>query len=110
MSELLRWETDDGPIVIEVDSQDPGFSAVSRKSGDEIIDVGQRFEGSLDKVRSAAVSALRTFRDHTLDPDEVSLEFGVKFNASAGAIIAQCSGEAHLMVKLAWASGRTKSG
>ena len=109
MNELLRWETDDGPVIIEVDSRDPGFSSVSRKPGEEIIDVKGRFEGTLDNVRSAAVSALRTFRDKSLDPDEVSLEFGVKFNATAGAVIAKTSGEAHLTVKLVWSPGSAET-
>jgi hypothetical protein len=39
---------------------------VSRKPGEVIVDVGERFEEALDKVRGAAVSALRTFRDKTL--------------------------------------------
>lgn len=108
MSELLRWETDDGPVVIEVDSNDPGFSPVSRKPGEEIIDVSERFDGALDKVRGAAVSALRTFRDKSLDPDEVSLEFGVKFNASAGAVIAKTAVEGHLTVKLVWSPRNAK--
>jgi hypothetical protein len=60
-------------------------------------------------VRSAAVSALRTFRDKSLDPDEVSLEFGVKFNATAGAVIAKTSGEGHLTVKLVWSPGPAKT-
>lgn len=108
MSELLRWETDGGTVVVEVDSRDPGFSPASRKPGQEIIDVRERFEGALDKVRSAAVSALRTFRDESLDPDEVSLEFGVKLNASAGAVIAKTAAEGHLMVRLVWSPGHAK--
>jgi hypothetical protein len=102
VDELLRWETDDGPVIVEVDSGDPGFRSVSRKPDDEIIDAGERFEGALDKVRAAAVSALRTFRDKSLDPDAVSLEFGVKFNATAGAVIAKTSAEGHLTVTLTW--------
>jgi hypothetical protein len=102
MDALLRWETDAGSVVVEVDSHDPGFRSVSPKQDGEIVDVGERFEGALDKVRAAAVSALRTFRDKSLDPDEVSLEFGVKFNATAGAVIAKTSAEAHLAVTLTW--------
>jgi Trypsin-co-occurring domain 1 len=108
MSELLRWETDDGPVVVEVDSNDPGFSQVSRKPGEDIIDVNERFEGALDRVRDAAVSALRTFRDKSLDPDEVSLEFGVKFTASAGAVIAKTAVEGNLTVKLVWSAEHAK--
>jgi hypothetical protein len=109
MNELLRWETADGPVVIEVDSRDPGFKSISRKPGEEIINVKEHFEGALDKVRAAAVSALQTFRDKSLNPDEVVLEFGVKFNVSAGAVIAKTAGEGHLAVRLTWSAKHTQS-
>jgi hypothetical protein len=109
MSELLRWETSDGPVVVEVDGRDPGFRSVSRKPGEVITDVGERFEKSLDSVRAAAVSALRTFRDTSLSPDEVSLEFGIKFNVAAGAVIARTAAEGNLTVKLTWSPGGEKA-
>ena|ERR1700733_2219853 len=109
MKELLRWETDDGPVVIEVDSSDPGFNSIARKPGEEIIEVKERFEGALDRVRAAAVSALKAFRDESLAPDEVALEFGVKFNVSAGAVIARTAGEGNLTVRLTWSADRTKT-
>src|SRR3984957_8900473 len=84
MKELLRWETDDGPVVIEVDSSDLGSNSIARKPGAEIIEVKERFEGALDRVRTAAVSALKTFRDKSLAPDEVDLEFGVKLVPAIG--------------------------
>ncbi len=108
MDELLRRETDDAPAVIEVDSQDPGLSSVSRKPGEEAIDVRERFEEALDKVRSVVVSALRTSCDKSLNPDEVPPEFGVRFNASAGAVMAKPSGEGYFTVKLVWSAGHAK--
>jgi hypothetical protein len=109
MSELLRWETNDGPVVIEVDSKDAGFRSVARKTG-EVIDVDERFEGALEKVRGAATSALATFRDSSLKPDEVELEFGIKFSVTAGAMIAKTAVEGNLIVRLKWASEQaTKS-
>jgi len=110
MRELLRWETDDGPVVIEVDSSDPGFDSIAREPGQEIIAVKERFEGALDRVRDAAVSALKTFRDESLAPDEVMLEFGVKFNVSAGAVIARTAAEGNLTIRLTWSSDDAKSG
>jgi hypothetical protein len=107
MSELLRWETDDGPVVVEVDAKDPGFKGIAHKPG-EIIDVSERFEAALGNVRAAAVSALRAFRDKSLAPDEVSLEFGVKFNVSAGAVIAKTAAEGNLIIRLSWSSGDPK--
>ncbi|MFD0419379.1 CU044_2847 family protein [Streptomyces sp. NPDC127108] len=102
-NELMRWESDEGPVVVEVDSRDPGYKSVSRRDGNgEIHDVEGRFESALDNVRGAALSALRTFRTQALDPDEISLEFGVKLSAAAGAVIAKTAAEGHLTVKLTW--------
>ena len=41
-------------------------------------------------------SALKTFRAEVLDPDGIEVEFGVKFNAEAGAVIANTSAGGHL--------------
>ncbi|MEV0255703.1 CU044_2847 family protein [Streptomyces sp. NPDC050732] len=103
MNELMRWESDEGPVVVEVDSRDPGFRSVSRRGeADGIHDVDGRFESALGNVRGAALSALRTFRDRALDPDTIELEFGVKLSAAAGAVIARTAAEGHLTVKLTW--------
>jgi hypothetical protein len=104
MSELLRWQTENGPVVIEVDSEDPGMASISRL-GDVITDVGERFEGALDKVRGAAFSALNAFRDKSLAPNEIFLEFGVKFNVEAGAVIAKTSADGNFTVRLTWSQG-----
>lgn len=104
MSELLRWQSDDGPIVVEVDVRDSGYQNVRTKGG-EIIDVEGRFEEALASARAAAVSALQTFRNKALDADEIALEFGVKLTATAGAVIAKASAEAAITVKLKWSKG-----
>ena len=54
------------------------------------------------------LSALKTFRAEVLDPDGVEVAFGVKFNAEAGAVIANTSAGGHLAVKLTWS--RSESG
>jgi hypothetical protein len=55
--------------------------------------------GALEPLRDAAREALDTFRD--VNPDEIQLEFGVKFTASGRAILAQ-ENSSHLTVRLAW--------
>ncbi|MFE2032629.1 CU044_2847 family protein [Streptomyces scopuliridis] len=47
------------------------------------------------------------FRDGSLKPDGVELEFGVKLMAEAGAVIAKTSAEGHMTVKLSWNPGTT---
>lgn len=103
MRELLRWRTDHGPVVVEVDDEDAGFESISRSPGEVVHDVQGRFEDALASVRGAAESALSTFRDDVLRPDEVAIEFGVKLNAAAGAVIARTAVEGHLVVTLKWA-------
>src|SRR5215471_13688747 len=70
MTELVRWETDDGSVVVEVGSHEPGFQAISRKPGEIIYDAKGRFEDALENVRSAAISAVKKFRDETLNPNQ----------------------------------------
>ncbi|MET9550855.1 CU044_2847 family protein [Streptomyces sp. NPDC006627] len=107
MTDLIRWESDEGPVVVEVDSRDPGFRSVSRRGDSgEVHDVEGRFESALGHVRGAALSALRTFRERALDPDAIELEFGVKLTAAAGAVIAKTSAEGHLTVRLTWSRER----
>lgn len=110
VTELLRWETDQGPVVVEVDEEDAGYASISAKPGEVVKDVKGSFEDALERVRGAAESALATFRDEVLDPDEVSIEFGVKLNAEAGAVIAKTSVEGHLVVGLRWTRGGPKHG
>jgi hypothetical protein len=102
VNELVRWKTADGAVIVEIDSREPGFQSISRSPGQIILDVKGSFDDALENVRNAAVSALKTFRDEVLDPDAVEIEFGVKFNAEAGAVIAKTSAEGHLLVKLSW--------
>jgi hypothetical protein len=101
MTELLRWQSDEGPIVVEVDVNDTGYQSVRDRSG-EITDVEGRFEEALASARATAVTALQTFRNKALDADEIALEFGVKFTATAGAVVAKASAEAAITVKLKW--------
>ncbi|MBO3752790.1 hypothetical protein J5X84_42650 [Streptosporangiaceae bacterium NEAU-GS5] len=110
MNELLRWETNEGSVVVEVDDADPGGFRSASLSADEVVyQAKQRFETALEGVRDAAVKALAAFRHAALDPDGVEIAFGVKFNAEVGAVIAKAATEAHLTVTLSWARDRPGS-
>ena len=39
------------------------------------------------------------------DPQEIEVEFGVKFSAEAKVILAKAGGEGHLQVKVVWKPG-----
>ncbi|MGH3392189.1 MAG: CU044_2847 family protein [Actinomadura sp.] len=103
MNGLLRWEMEKGSVVVEVDDKEPGFRSAALDGA--VRQASVRFEDALTDIRRAAERTLRTFRDKTLNPDGVEIEFGVKFNAAAGAVIARAAADAHLKVKLTWSQG-----
>jgi hypothetical protein len=101
MDGLVEFKTEDGVrVVVEGVEDEDGARLVSR--GDGPARAARTFEDALDGVRAAAASALRVFRDGSLRPDAVELEFGVKLSAEAGAVIAKGSAEGHLVVRLSW--------
>ncbi|MBN0044752.1 hypothetical protein JS756_11655 [Streptomyces actuosus] len=101
MDGLVEFKTAEGAVVaVEADEEASGARLVAR--GDGTVQATRTFENALDGVRSAAESALRVFRDGSLQPDGVEIEFGVKLSAEAGAIIAKGTTEGHLVVKLTW--------
>ncbi|KUM87952.1 hypothetical protein AQI88_40315 [Streptomyces cellostaticus] len=109
MNRLMEFTTEDGAVVVvEATEGASGTRLVSRGEGSgPAAQAARTFEGTLDGVRSAAQSALRVFRDGSLRPDSVELEFGVKLTAEAGAVIAKGAAEGQLVVKLSWSSKDT---
>ncbi len=100
MSELMSFPVDaENAVLVEVDLDQPEIGPVSRV-GDLIMSAATSFDGALAQVREAASIALATFRDMDVRPDEVQVEFGVKLNAQAGAVIAKTGVDGHLKVKL----------
>lgn len=110
MTELVRWELEDGgSVLIETGSdEEPGGGWESAGIGAGTIRQAKlRLEESLSDVRDAAAAALRTFRELPIGPDEVELEFGVKLQAEVGAVVAKGKTEGQLVVRLRWqAPGR----
>jgi hypothetical protein len=108
VNELVRWQTEHGTVVVEIDDREPGFRSVARGNG-IVHDAAERFEDAFQNVRDAAESAMAALRGGKLNPDAVELEFGVKLNAAAGAVIAKTSVEGHLKVKLTWGRPATEA-
>lgn len=105
MPELTRFELHDGRYVLaEADpEQGPVISPASR-AGEVLHAASASFGAALDNVRAAAEEALVSLRDMRARPDRVELEFGVKLNAEAGAVIAKTGADGHFKVKLTWGS------
>ncbi|MER8182800.1 CU044_2847 family protein [Kitasatospora sp. NPDC094015] len=117
MPERIEFLTAEGAVVRVETAADPGsgnsgadsgpygMEPVGRGTDAAVHQATAGFEQALDGVRAAARSALAVFRDDSLRPDGVEIEFGVRLTAEAGALIARTGGEAHLTVRLTWGSG-----
>ncbi|MGW1358452.1 CU044_2847 family protein [Streptomyces chartreusis] len=103
MAELLRIAMDDdegeGQLVVEVEDDEPGMVRASR-IGNRMHEATVSLEEALAPIRRAAETTLRTFQ--AARPSTVELEFGVKLNASAGAVLTKAGVEGHIVVKLGW--------
>ncbi|WP_211240797.1 CU044_2847 family protein [Hamadaea tsunoensis] len=97
----MKFSSADGDVVVEVDERDEGFQPVSRTK--LVIEAKETFEDALTQIRSAAEKTLNVLNSGTLKPDGIEVEFGVRFNAEAGVVIARTQAEGHLVVRLTWA-------
>ncbi|MFG1696740.1 CU044_2847 family protein [Nonomuraea sp. NPDC049309] len=113
MTELVRWELEDGGTVLvesgSGEETDGGWESAGIGAG-TLRQAKLRLEESLSDVRDAAAAALRTFRDLPIGPDEVELEFGVKLQAEVGAVVAKGKTEGQLVVRLRWQASDRSDG
>jgi hypothetical protein len=101
MARLIEYRLSDGEaVLVEVadDSDDPGLQPAGR--GAAPAPATKTFEAALDTVMPAAERTIGRLRSLTVDT--IQLEFGIKFNTKAGAIIASTALEANLKVTLTW--------
>ncbi|WP_089726440.1 CU044_2847 family protein [Candidatus Thiosymbion oneisti] len=101
--ELLAFELADGiPVYVETTDTgtDAGLRRVDRGPGDP-LKADSRFEEAVGRIRPAAQALLDSLRELNT-PEEIGLEFGLKFNAKAGAVIASVDSEATFKVSIKW--------
>jgi hypothetical protein len=105
-TKLVGFATQEGPqVFVEIDDREPGFRPVGRS--DAIAEAKKTFESALSDINQAAEKAVQVLRGGQLRPDGMELQFGVRFNAEVGAVVAKTAAEAHLTVKLIWAPEQT---
>jgi hypothetical protein len=91
-----------GSVLLEV--EDSAGAPVTRGlHADQVIEtVGNSFEAAIEAIKPTAVAIAGKFRDFAGAPEDVEVEFGLKFTGQAGAIIASASTEAQFRVKMVW--------
>jgi hypothetical protein len=100
---LAQIKTDTGTVTFDVDDDDVsrvGPERISRKGETLVAELDETLEQALASARPAAQAVLDAFR--TMGPDHVHVEFGLRLDVSAGAVIAKAGIGAHFNIKLDW--------
>ena len=103
-----QFEIDpDAPIL--VDFSMPGVQPVAiMRGGEELEKLAEKSQKALDQAMNTihhmaqrVVVTMKALPKSEL-PDKVEVEFGLKLDAEAGAMIAKAGAEASIVVTLAW--------
>ncbi len=100
MAELMAVPLEGGgSLVVEVDAYAAG--PVKAGLGSQAMGKAtQTLQEALAQVVPAATALLDKLRE--VRPSEVSLSFGIKLTAQAGAVVTKTSGECNFAVTLCW--------
>lgn len=82
----------------------PGSEPTSR-TGDaarQVVDTFDQARDALVEVATRMAQAVGRLRDRAAAPEEVEIEFGLKFSAQGNVIVAGASGEASLVVRMTY--------
>lgn len=102
MKRYIKFPTkDDESITVEVELEDEGYGNVKAGRADDVAEQAEEtFEEALASIRPATEAVIDHLRD--LQPKEAAVEFGIKLDANAGAIIASASATSNFKVTLKW--------
>lgn len=107
MKQLIEFklnDTSNETVLIELEElQDDGSQRVSRDSSQETptLESDKTFDKVLSKVKPVANAVINSLNDLN-HPDEITIEFGLKFGAKAGVIFTSANSEATFKLSIKW--------
>jgi hypothetical protein len=101
MKKIIEYQLGDDLVHVEVDSMPGEDTYRGDRSQHEKTD--NRFKEAIGRIKPAAEAVLESLKEMNT-PDEIGLEFGIKFNAKAGAVFASVDSEATFKVNLKWSN------
>ncbi len=106
MRRLVEFRVGEGDEVVLVEIDEPvegaGEETAAFGSWKKPAKAQQTLEEALDRVRPAAEALRAKLGGLVEPPDEMSVAFGVKLTASAGAVLASAGVEANYTVTMTW--------
>jgi hypothetical protein len=102
MNKLLEFSVPSGTVVVESAEAGPANVVRGSSFGRVTEKVGMSLGDTLSVVHPVADATFAALHELAPPPASVEIEFGLNFNGSIGAFIAQTKAEASLHIKLVW--------
>lgn len=91
-------------VVVEVEVPDEvGLTQVSARGA--VARADESFDAAVARIRPAVSKVMASVRGLAQTPDEMTVEFGIKFDAKSGIVLTSFGVEANLKVTLTWKGG-----
>lgn len=89
-------------MEVELDESEQRGMVPAARPGELAVKAKQTFEEALEQIKPGADVIVEKLRRMSSQPDEISVTFGLKMSARAGAFIAASGIEANFTVLLTW--------
>ena len=99
MKRDIEFKHGDSIIIVEVEEATPRGDQLGSVGG-TVAKAKQSFEEAVSGIRPIAEAILGQVA--ALTPESVSVEFGIKFSAQAGVILASSAMEGNCKITLSW--------
>jgi hypothetical protein len=106
MIDYIETKTKDGtPIRIEVESAQKSGAGFARSASSDDVSgetAKEAYSQVLGTIRACADGVIDTLQNMEAAPNSASIDFAIKIDAEAGAMVAKSMGDAHFKVSLSW--------
>jgi hypothetical protein len=101
MASYVSFSLPDGG-TIQAELAEPSGQATRGGTRGDIPDPTMAFEAAMAKLKPICSAIVKQAKEMVEQPEEFSVEFGIKLNAEAGVVIAKTSAEANLKISVKW--------
>jgi hypothetical protein len=101
MKRLVTFPSKYGETIIEIDEPVPTGGEVRVARPGVVERASEEFETALQRIQPAVKVITETLHDLN-NPEEITVEFGIKLSATAGAFIASADAESNFTVTVLW--------
>src|SRR5437016_6699421 len=102
MMGLIEYDVGEGrSVLVQVDEEEPGYvraTSVGQLAGRAATSL----QDALEIIRPTAQAIIDKIESLARKPNQATVEFGLRLNGKAGAVIASTEAEGHFTVTLTW--------